>query len=356
MGLVTHEPILPNSLEETMKRFRLIALFAAMAMTLAVSAVAAPATGTLIPKISSFDVLVDYSGSMMMKNNSGSMMTKTQTKMDLGKAALQRMNDRIPALNYSGSMHTFAPVSEVLPMAPYNKATLDKGIKTLKSEQPIYGRLTPMGDDLYTLTPTYNQMSRKAAVIMVTDGAKNLGSDPVAQVNALYASNPDICVHVISVADNKEGADTIKQIANLRKCSVVVEASDMVNSDAVADKFVRDVFYDVVGGGTIALRSVQFAFNSSVIDGPSSAILDEVASMLKQSPRNIKIDGHTCNIGSAEYNMKLSQRRADSVKAYLVKKGVPASSMTTEGFGLTRPKYDNRTEEGRRLNRRAEIN
>ena len=343
-----------NSLEETMKRFRLIALFAAMAMTLAVSAVAAPA-GTMVPKISSFDVLVDYSGSMMMKNNSGSMLTKNQTKMGLAKAAMQRMNDRIPALNYSGAMHTFAPVSEVLPLAPYNKASLDKGIKALKSEMDIYGRMTPMGDGVQALASTYNKMPRKAAVIMVTDGANNLGSDPVAQVNALYAANPDICVHVISLADDKQGAEVIKKIASLRKCSIVVEAADMVSSDAVADKFVRDVFYDVVGGGTIALRSVQFAFNSAVVDGPSAAILDEVASMLKKDPRKIQIDGYTCNIGSAAYNMGLSERRADSVKAYLVKKGIPASSITTKGFGLNDPKYSNSTEEGRRLNRRAEI-
>ncbi len=354
MGLVTHEPILLNSLEETMKRFRLIALFAAMAMVLAVSAVAAPA-GTMVPKISSFDLLVDYSGSMMMKNNSGSMITKNQTKMDVAKAALLRVNDKIPALNYSGSMHTAAPVSEVLPMAPYNKAAFDKGIKSLKADLPIYGRYTPLGDGIQTLIPPYNKMARKSAVILVTDGDNNLGADPVAQVSALYASNPDICVHVISVADKKNGADAIKKIAEMRKCSVVVEAADLVNSDAAVDKFVRDVFYDIVGGGVIALRSVQFAFNSAVIDGPSSAILDEVASMLKQNPRNIQIDGHTCNIGSAQYNMGLSERRADSVKAYLVKKGVPASSLTTKGFGLTQPKYDNRTEEGRRMNRRAEL-
>ncbi len=339
-----------------MKRFRLVALLAAMAMTLAVSAVAAPA-GTMVPKIASFDFLVDQSGSMMMKADANAPLGKSPVKMEVAKTALTRVNEKIPALNYSGSMNTFAPVSKVLPLAPYNKASMDKAIKSLRSNQEIFGRMTPMGDGMRDLNATYIKMPRKTAVIMVTDADSNKGSDPVAEAQAIYATNPDICLHIISLADTPNGKANVKKIASLRKCSVVVEAADLVKSDAVVDKFVRDVFYDIVGAesSTIVLRSVQFAFDSSAIDAPSAAILDEVASMLKKKPGNIQIDGHTCNIGSADYNQKLSVRRADAVKAYLVKKGVPASSLMTTGYGLTRPKYDNRTEEGRRLNRRAEI-
>lgn len=338
-----------------MKLFKSFALVAAMTFMFAASAVAAPVAGNLIPKINSFDFLVDNSGSMMMKNNSTGLVTKTAAKMDVAKEALFRVNERIPALGYSGGMHTFAPVSEILPQGTYNQASMKKAIESLKTELPIYGRLTPMGDGIGALAGDYNRMSRKAGIIMVTDGNSNYGSDPVAQVTALYNSNPDICIHVISLADTPEGKDTIKTIANMRKCSVVVEAADLVRSDAAVDQFVRDVFYDVVGASSIVLRSVQFAFDSSVITEDSAAILDEVANMLRNSPRNVEISGHTCNIGSAEYNMGLSERRAQAVKSYLVKKGVPASSLSSRGYGLTHPKFDNRTEEGRRLNRRAEI-
>ena len=338
-----------------MKLFKSFALLAAMTVMFAVSAVAAPA-GTMVPKINSFDFLVDYSGSMMMKDNSSALLTRTQAKMDVAKEALLRVNSKIPALGYSGSMHTFAPVSEVLPQGTFNANSMEKAIKSLKSDLGIYGRLTPMGDGISALTGDYNRMSRKAAVIMVTDGNSNYGSDPVAQATALYNSNPDICIHVISLADTPEGKATIKAITAMRSCSVTVEAADLLRSDAVVDQFVKDVFYDIVAGGTIALRSVQFAFDSDVITDESAAILDEVARMLLNSPRNVEIGGHTCSIGSAEYNMGLSQRRANSVKNYLAQKGVPAASMTATGYGLTQPKFDNRTEEGRRLNRRAEIN
>ena len=337
-----------------MKFFKSFALLAAMTLMFAVSATAAPA-GNLIPKINSFDFLVDQSGSMMMKNNSTSVTGKIPTKMAIAKEALLRVNQEIPALGYSGSLHTLAPVSEVLPLGTYNEGSMKKAIESLKSELPIYGRQTPMGDGISAMTSAYNRMSRKAGVIMVTDGASNLGSDPIAQATALYNSNPDICIHVISLADTAEGKNTIKKIASMRNCSVVVEAQDLIRNDAAVQKFVNDVFYDVAGG-TIALRSVQFAFDSDVITSESAAVLDEVARMLKSSPRSVEISGHTCNIGSTEYNAGLSQRRANAVKSYLAKEGVPASSMNAKGYGLTQPKYDNRTDEGRRLNRRAEIN
>ena len=338
-----------------MKLFKSFALLAVMTFMFAVSATAAPA-GNLIPKINSFDFLVDQSGSMMMKNNAGGLITRTTTKAALAKEALFRVNEEIPALGYAGSLHTFAPISEVLPLGTYNEGSMKKAIESLKTELPIYGRQTPMGDSVGALSSDYNRMSRKAGVIMVTDGDSNLGSDPVAQVTALYNSNPDICVHVISLADTAEGKAIIKKIAEMRSCSVVVEAKDLINSNAAVEKFVSDVFYTVGAGGSIALRSVQFAFDSDVITSESAAILDEVAAMLKSSPRNVEISGHTCSIGSAEYNMGLSQRRANAVKNYLAKEGVPASSMSAKGYGLTMPKYDNRTDEGRRLNRRAEIN
>lgn len=337
-----------------MKYFKSFALLAAMTLMFAVSAVAAPA-GNLIPKINSFDFLVDYSGSMMMKNNSSGMLTRTTSKMAIAKEALFRVNEEIPALGYSGGMHTFGPLSEVLAQGTYNEDSMKKAIETLKPDLGIYGRMTPMGDSIGTLSSEYNRMSRKAGVIMVTDGNSNLGSDPVAQVTALYNANPDICVHVISLADTPKGKEIIKTIAGMRSCSVVVEAADLVRSNAVVEKFVADVFYDVAGG-RIDLRSVQFAFDSDVITNDSAVILDEVANMLKGSPRNLEISGHTCSIGSDEYNMGLSQRRANAVKNYLAKKGIPAASMKAVGFGESRPKFDNRTEEGRRLNRRAEIN
>ena len=69
----------------------------------------------------------------------------------------------------------------------------------------------------------------------------------------------------------------------------------------------------------------------------------------------LEIEGHTCNIGTAEYNLALGERRATSVKDYLASRGISADRLQTISYGEERPKYDNSREETRRLNRRAAL-
>ena len=89
------------------------------------------------------------------------------------------------------------------------------------------------------------------------------------------------------------------------------------------------------------------------------AVLDEFAADWLSRPQRrgkIEIVGHTCNLGDAEYNLKLSLKRAEAVKAYLVKKGVPEAEIgPVKGYGAALPIYDNRNREGRRMNRRVSV-
>jgi outer membrane protein OmpA-like peptidoglycan-associated protein len=83
-------------------------------------------------------------------------------------------------------------------------------------------------------------------------------------------------------------------------------------------------------------------------------VLDEaVNAMREDATLRLTIEGHTCNIGTAEYNLALGDRRANAVRAYLVSRGVSADRLQTISYGEERPKYDNAREETRRLNRRA---
>jgi len=82
--------------------------------------------------------------------------------------------------------------------------------------------------------------------------------------------------------------------------------------------------------------------------------LNDVAAALAAQPAlNVEIQGHTDSIGSAAYNLNLSQRRADSVRSYLVDKGVSAAALTAKGYGKTQPIASNDTAEGRAQNRRV---
>jgi OOP family OmpA-OmpF porin len=104
-------------------------------------------------------------------------------------------------------------------------------------------------------------------------------------------------------------------------------------------------------------QQIQFEFNRSVIrPGISYKILDEVASVLEDNPKiSLEVQGHTDNVGGDAYNMKLSQARADAVRAYLVSKGISPSRLVSKGYGYHQPLVPNTTASNRELNRRVQF-
>ena len=88
----------------------------------------------------------------------------------------------------------------------------------------------------------------------------------------------------------------------------------------------------------------------------ANEVMDKVADILKTKAQSqVLIEGHTDNQGSNDFNMKLSESRASSVKQALVTRGIDSARMTTKGYGFTEPVDSNDTPEGKQRNRRAEI-
>jgi len=107
---------------------------------------------------------------------------------------------------------------------------------------------------------------------------------------------------------------------------------------------------------TVVLRAVNFEFNSDQLTLPSQQTLDEVATALNGQPTlSVQNGGYTDSVGSAAYNLKLSQKRAESVRRYLSSKGVAAGNLVAKGFGKANPIASNDTDSGRAENRRVEF-
>ncbi|WP_366522393.1 OmpA family protein [Flagellatimonas centrodinii] len=104
------------------------------------------------------------------------------------------------------------------------------------------------------------------------------------------------------------------------------------------------------------LKGVKFEFDSAILTEEAKRILDRVSETLVAYPEiNVELEGHTDNIGTAAYNLGLSERRAISVKEYLAGRGIAPTRMVPVGYGLTQPIADNSTEDGREDNRRVEL-
>jgi outer membrane protein OmpA-like peptidoglycan-associated protein len=104
-------------------------------------------------------------------------------------------------------------------------------------------------------------------------------------------------------------------------------------------------------------ENILFKFDSSQLTDESIVIVDNLVNTLKQYKgwSKLQINGHTDNVGAAEYNQALSERRVKAVKDYIVSKGIPASNISFTGFGESKPKTTNDTKEGRQENRRVEF-
>ncbi|MES2514590.1 MAG: OmpA family protein [Bacteroidota bacterium] len=107
---------------------------------------------------------------------------------------------------------------------------------------------------------------------------------------------------------------------------------------------------------TLIASKIFFETNSDKLKLTSHAQLDDLAAILSRyEGANLTIEGHTDNVGEDAYNMDLSQRRTESVRAYLISKGVSSARLTAIGYGETRPVGDNKKASGKAQNRRVEL-
>jgi OOP family OmpA-OmpF porin len=111
---------------------------------------------------------------------------------------------------------------------------------------------------------------------------------------------------------------------------------------------------EAVGHGASAYE--VFKFDKADIKPESQPIIDEMVKLLKNNPSlNLTVEGHTDNIGTPDYNRRLSDARAKSVVAALTARGIEARRLKAVGYGQDKPIADNRTDAGRAKNRRVEL-
>ena len=126
---------------------------------------------------------------------------------------------------------------------------------------------------------------------------------------------------------------------------------------AAYQEIEKDIYLKKIAvGSSIVLKNIFFDFNQATLRPESKNELDRLVTLMNDMPSlKIEISGHTDNIGSAQYNKTLSERRAKSVVDYLIENGISPNRLTYKGYGFDMPIAPNDTDEGRQQNRRTEF-
>ena len=376
-------------------------------------------TGGYQKKVDNFLIILDASSSMDEKL--GPVFGNEPSKLTLAKDLISCLNNSLPDdFDVNAGMRVFGPVySEkglVYGMSNYSKAGLGDAVLAAGGTggvTPIANAIMYGANDLLD-TPGLTDNPGKTAVILFSDGINTAAADPVAAVGAMkdmYGDN--ICTYTVLLGNDSKGKMTMEQIAEASKCGFATEANNLHTrklsyccdedlydgmSDFVTAVFlekappkpmppVKKVDLDSDGDGVldsldkcpntpkgikvdskgcpVAIPDkvsitllVEFDYDKSFVRPQYHSDIEKVANFLKAYPKTTgELEGHADSIGSDDYNMNLSRRRAESVKNYLVEKfNVDASRLSAVGFGESKPVATNDTKDGRQKNRRVVAN
>jgi outer membrane protein OmpA-like peptidoglycan-associated protein len=158
---------------------------------------------------------------------------------------------------------------------------------------------------------------------------------------------------VVSLKKKAEYLVTVKK-NDYAFSSKLVSTKDLM--PMVEPKQVDLVVAEATAGKSFVIDNIFYNTNSAELKNESKIIIESFAAYLKQNPKvKIEIQGHTDNVGNPKDNDALSNNRAYSVKALLEEFKVDGKRITAKGFGSSKPVADNKTEEGRAMNRRTEF-
>jgi OOP family OmpA-OmpF porin len=341
-----------------------------------------------VPKIESFVIILDASASM--EDVYTGTVNKGHSKFIVAKDILMRMNNTLPEIDINSALVTFGHgffkhldnTFVVYELTKHSRSLLENAL----NEVSIPHGCSPAGNAIKDAKNLLLTSGGQNAVILVSDGEQLIGS-PLTRVQDLKEMYGDrICLYTIFVGNTDEGKQELRDLVREVACGFSVTADEIASSENMAD-FVKKVFLTAIpkpvsdidsdgdgvcdkddecpdtpkgaivdSRGCWVVKGVTFEYKKWDIKEEFDSNLSNIVDVLQKNPAmHIRIEGHTDNIGSMEYNMDLSRKRAQAVKDYLVEKGIDESRISTEGFGFQKPIASNDTEEGRALNRRAEI-
>lgn len=203
-------------------------------------------------------------------------------------------------------------------------------------------------------------------VVLVTGNVYNIKTKEPLSASLVYETLPDGTVAGNGISNAMDGAFKIvlpydKNYSIRASADHFFAISENLNLDSLVKAGYKEIHKDLylapIEIGTIVrLNNVFFDFDKWDLRPESFIELNRVVTLLKENPAiEIEMSAHTDSYGSDDYNYKLSDERARSVREYIIGQGINAKRIISQGYGETKPVAENTTDEGRQLNRRVEF-
>ena len=261
----------------------------------------------------------------------------------------------------------YAEVRSKLTALQSNSSLADQvPVELREAEAAVLVAKAPVGTDVALGEHRVYMADRKVEIAMARASTRYAEDERAGLSQARDDARLDARTREADRARRKTA--TAERAADAARASAVVAAADAA-SDAASEaaeaarnakELQRQI--DVLQaeatdrGLVLTLGDVLFATGRSDLKSGGTNTLDKLAVFLNEYPdRSVSIEGHTDDVGSLDMNQTLSQHRADSVKSYLMQKGIRPQRLAASGLGETQPIADNQSQSGRQQNRRVEI-
>ena len=350
--------------------------------------------GEFKQKTGAFMAILDRSGSM-------AEMYKGRVKLQAAEDLLSRMNQTLPDMPLTGGLAIFGRMktftaqyaTSKLLYGPtsYSKDGFSNGIAKADRARG----LSPLDSAINLAGKDMQNVQGQISLIIISDAKQMNGKAVLAAAKKMKGQYGDrLCIYAIQMGNDPGGKKLMVKIAEAGGCGYAVSADELMSGEGMA-AFVADAFLEKVvvvevveevvvekivpmdsdgdgvyddkdqcpntpkganvdPRGCYVVDKVYFDFDKTNIKSEFLPILDDVAVVLNNNPSvKMTISGNTDDIGTPKYNMGLSIKRANAVKAYLAGKGINADRISVIGYGEDRPADTNATSVGRAMNRRA---
>jgi len=302
--------------------------------------------------------LIDASSSMD-KRYKDTGRTRYQIMVD----TLRERNEYLPDLGYNFGMYLYTPWKEIYPMQRFDRRKFAEALEQLPERPTGSTQIQPA---LRRLDGILKNLKGKTVVFLFTDGTYtelDHEQHPALIANRL-AKRHDVCFFVASTADDRFGRQAIANVSNANFCSRAIAYDRFIDRPEysagalyVTKADVKLVTYTETRITGIQTENVLFQFDEDSFDPEFEKNLNRLGSFMQNNPQTFAVlAGYTDNIGTQEYNIGLSKRRADRVAQYLDDNfGIGPDRIVSLWYGPNNPVASNSTVLGRKLNRRVEI-